>query len=181
MPGMSGLKLVPHLSDLAPQMGIVMITSYAAVPDAVAALRDLDALDYVQKPFSPAKLRQRIRKALRRLDRAQWLALGDLTIHVQGHVVERDGETLPLTRQEFKMLLAIARGRGRLVGYEELVGEVWGCEPQADQREFVRNAMSRLRGKLGDDAADPRYIETVRGLGYRAVGSHKYMAGQKRA
>ncbi|MEJ2211172.1 MAG: response regulator transcription factor [Anaerolineae bacterium] len=169
MPRISGLMLAPRLADLAPGMGIVVITAHAAVPDAVRAVRDLGALDYVPKPFSPAELRQRIRMALGRLDRARWLQLGDLTIHVQDRLVERDGEPLPLTSREFEMLLAIACNQEHPLSYEQLLRQVWGSEPHAGHRELLRSAMKRLRCKLGDDATEPRYIQTVRGMGYRAV------------
>lgn len=169
MPRICGLELAPRLSELAPWMGILVITAYAAVPDAIRAVRDLGALDYVQKPFSPAELRQRIREALGRLHRVQRLQLGDLTLHVQDRLVERDSESLPLTPQEFEMLVAIVRNQGRLVGYDELLREVWRSEPRVYDRELLRSAMKRLRCKLGDDAAEPRYIETVRGMGYRPV------------
>jgi two-component system alkaline phosphatase synthesis response regulator PhoP len=169
MPGMSGLDLARSLADLAPQMGIMLITAYAAVPDAVRALRDLGALDYVQKPFAPRELRRRVAEALRQVDQDRRLQLGDLTLHLHDRLVERDGEALSLTRQEFAMLLTIARGGGRIVLYEELLRDVWECEAGMGNPDFARSAMSRLRRKLGDNAAEPRYVETVRGVGYRAV------------
>ncbi len=169
LPGMSGLELVPQLQVLAPNMGIVVITAYAQVDDAVRALRDMDVLDYIRKPFVLRDVQDRIEQALNKVRDAHCVDAGDLVLDSSTWQAWQDGEELSLSCQEFRILLQIMSREGRCVSYDELLTEVWDCEPSPLYYDAVRNAVSRLRKKLGDPCDRPRYIQTVRGIGYRAV------------
>ncbi len=170
LPGMSGMELVSRLQALDPQMGIVLFTAYAQVRDAVQALRDMGVLDYIPKPFTLDEIRRGVERALARLGQCRRLKLGDLVIDVAGRRVERDGKALSLTCQEFDLVLYLARHRGRVVPYDELYTAVWQSKPEAWYEEAIRNTMSRLRKKLGDDPHCSRYVRTVRGVGYEGIG-----------
>ncbi len=170
LPGMSAWDLIPRLQALDPQMGIVLMTAYARLSDAVHALRDMEVLDYIPKPFLPEEVRQGVARALAKRGQCRRIKLGDLVIDPAGRQVERAGKVLPLTRQEFDLVLYLARHKGRVVPYDELYAAVWQCQPDAWYEEVIRNAMSRLRDRLGDDPACPRYFRTVRGVGYQAMG-----------
>lgn len=169
LPYFSGLELLPRLRALDPRMSIIVITAFVDVDDAVRVLRDMDAADYVEKPFSLQELRCRVERALDRAGHVPGIKLGDLLINPNARRVECGTRELSFTRQEFDLLLYLARHRGQVVSYGELLEEVWHCQPSAVHYDAVRNAMSRLRKKLGSDPAHPRYFHTVRGQGYRVM------------
>jgi hypothetical protein len=97
------------------------------------------------------------------------LQVGDLTIDVTGRQVRRRDQTLALTRLEFDLLAYLAQRRPQALNYDELLEQVWGYVPDRRAPRLVRMAISRLRRSLDDDAARPRYIANVRGVGYRAL------------
>jgi two-component system response regulator MtrA len=95
------------------------------------------------------------------------LAIGDLTIDVQGHEVRRNGELLSLTPLEFDLLVALASQPALVFTREMLLEQVWGYQYKADTR-LVNVHVQRLRGKIEEDPDNPRVVTTVRGVGYRA-------------
>jgi two-component system phosphate regulon response regulator PhoB len=121
----------------------------------------------VTKPFSPRELVLRIRKLLARTQSADevgaHLRMGEIDIDVPRHVVQVSGKAIVLTLTEFKLLEVLARRRGRVQSRDRLLQDVWGYENPIDSRT-VDTHMRRLREKLG---AASRYLETVRGIGYR--------------
>lgn len=147
---------------------ILMLTARAAEMDRVLGL-ELGADDYVTKPFSPRELVLRIKKLLSRSRAAEdvsaHLRVGEMDIDVPRHVVTLAGQPLVLTATEFKLLEILARRRGRVQSRDRLLQDVWGYENPIDSRT-VDTHMRRLREKLGDAA---RYLETVRGVGYRFI------------
>lgn len=147
---------------------ILMLTARAAEMDRVLGL-ELGADDYVTKPFSPRELVLRIKKLLARAHVAEEnsavLRLGELAIDVPRHEVMISGQPLVLTATEFKLLEILTRRRGRVQTRDRLLQDVWGYENPIDSRT-VDTHMRRLREKLGDVA---RYLETVRGVGYRCL------------
>ncbi|MFM1944289.1 MAG: hypothetical protein RI897_3271, partial [Verrucomicrobiota bacterium] len=147
---------------------IVMLTAKAAEIDRVLGL-ELGADDYVTKPFSPRELVLRVKKLLARgqvteqkKDRIQ---LADLLIDVPRHMVTVGGKAVDLTATEFKLLTLLAQRRGRVQSREQLLQDVWDYERVIDTRT-VDTHMRRLREKLGKAS---RYLDTVRGVGYRFV------------
>lgn len=147
---------------------IIMLTARAAEMDRVLGL-ELGADDYVTKPFSPRELLLRIKKLLARAqtteDTSSELQMGELSLDVARHEVTISGQILMLTATEFKLLEILIRRRGRVQTRDRLLQDVWGYDNPIDSRT-VDTHMRRLREKLN---ATARYLETVRGVGYRCL------------
>ena len=151
------------------EVPIIMITASGTLTDRVVGL-ELGADDYVVKPFATAEVVARIRAVLRRgrpeaSGRGE-LCVGDLRIDVAAHRVWRSGEELSLTRKEFELLVRLARDAGRVVTREALMCDVWDMNWFGSTKTLDVH-IGWLRRKLGDDPADPAYIHTVRGVGFR--------------
>ena len=166
LPDGDGINLVaPFVSD---GCGVIVVTASGAETERVAAL-DRGADDYIVKPYKAEELTARIRARLRpqASDVSPTLAIGDLTIDVQGHEVRRNGELLLLTPLEFDLLVALASQPSLVFTREMLLEQVWGYQYKADTR-LVNVHVQRLRGKIEEDPDNPRVVMTVRGVGYRA-------------
>jgi DNA-binding response OmpR family regulator len=146
-----------------------MVTARADTHDVVAGL-EAGADDYLTKPFAPKELSARIRALLRRVRTADpsmaKLVFGDLEIAPDEGVVRRNGEELHLTKTEFRLLVELAQNPGRVLSREVLLERVWGYGYFGDGR-LVDVHVRRLRTKVEHDAANPRHVVTVRGLGYK--------------
>jgi DNA-binding response OmpR family regulator len=158
-----------------------MVRAVSAVPVIVATARDHDddivrtldagADDYVVKPFSTAQLDARIRAVLRRsrnADDETAIVVGGLEVDPAARTVTLDGKRLSLSRKEFDMLHHLAARQGRVISKRELLAEVWQ-QPYGGADKTVDVHLSWLRRKLGETASEPRYLETVRGVGVRLV------------
>ena len=169
------------LPDLDGAELLKMIRAVSAVPVIVATARDDEALmvrlldsgadDYVIKPFSAEQLDARIRAVLRRAQAApepQSIEVGELAIDRTTREALLGGVPLGLTRREFDLLWYLARRQGTVVTKRELVGEVWR-QPYGGADRTVDVHISWLRRKLGETAAEPRYLHTVRGVGVKLV------------
>jgi DNA-binding response OmpR family regulator len=151
---------------------VIMVTARTDSHDVVAGL-EAGADDYVTKPLVAKELSARIRALLRRVEpsnsrQAEVVEVGDLRIDVPGAEVTRDGETLPLTRTEFKLLAELAGAEGKVLSREQLLSKVWGYGYFGDSR-IVDVHIRRLRLKIERDPASPKHLVTARGLGYRLV------------
>jgi two-component system, OmpR family, response regulator RegX3 len=149
---------------------VVMLTARGEEMDRVLGL-ELGADDYVTKPFSAAELVARIRAVLRRAPEAgaedgAMLAVGDVFMNLDTHTVTRGGEEVDLTVKEFELLRVLLENAGKLVRRNALVAEVWDSN-WFGSTKTVDVHVSALRKKLGDDPASPRYVHTVRGVGFR--------------
>ena len=149
---------------------VVMLTARGEELERVLGL-ELGADDYVTKPFSAAELAARVRAVLRRADApavevGDVLQAGDVRMDLDKHVVTRAGEQLELTVKEFDLLRMLLEHAGRLVRREQLIREVWDTNWFGSTKTLDVH-VSALRKKLGDDPAAPRYIHTVRGVGFR--------------
>jgi len=147
---------------------ILMVTARSGEGDKLLGL-EVGADDYITKPFSTAELVARVRALLRRssgtvTDRV--LELGDLRIDPARRVVERGGETLPITTLEFDLLYFLASRPGRVFSREALMEHVWGVDRVVDDRS-IDSLVSRVRRKLEHDPSSPRWLQTVWGAGYR--------------
>jgi len=148
---------------------IIMLTARGTETDRVVGL-ELGADDYVVKPFSVAEVAARIRAVLRRAQQSapparQPVTLGGLQIDPATRSATLDGDDLGLTRKEFDLLARLARDAGRVVSREDLMSDVWD-ENWFGSTKTLDVHIGFLRRKLGDDAAGPRYLRTVRGVGF---------------
>ncbi len=168
LPGIDGFdvcRAIRRVSDVP----IVMVTARADTHDVVAGL-EAGADDYLTKPFAPKELSARIRALLRR-SRAQepgapHMVFGELEIVPDEGVVRVSGEEVHLTKTEFRLLVELASNPGRVFSREVLLERVWGYGYFGDGR-LVDVHIRRLRTKVESDAANPRHVVTVRGLGYK--------------
>lgn len=166
LPGMDGIEVcraVRAFSDCY----IVMLTARVQEADRLKGLL-VGADDYVIKPFSPNELVARVRVMLRRPRQAvePVIEVGALRVDVAGREVHVDGAPVDLTRIEFDVLAALAMRAQVVFSRRELIEEVWGSDWVGDDH-LVDVHIGHVRRKLGDDAADPVFIKTVRGVGYR--------------
>lgn len=167
LPHVDGIQICEAIRRIS-DVPIVMLTARSDTTDVVAGL-EAGADDYVAKPFKPKELVARIKARLRgrpEVDEER-IALGDIAIDVPGHRVERGGAEIPLTPLEFDLLVALGRAPWKVFTREELLEKVWGYRHAADTR-LVNVHVQRLRSKIERDPEHPRYIVTVRGVGYRA-------------
>ncbi|MEA2148727.1 MAG: hypothetical protein QOD69_557, partial [Solirubrobacteraceae bacterium] len=152
------------------QVPIIMLTARGTETDRVVGL-ELGADDYVVKPFSAAEVAARIRAVLRRAapDRSaqhERVTIGELAIDPATRGATLAGEELGLTRKEFDLLARLAREPGTVVSREDLMADVWD-ENWFGSTKTLDVHVGFLRRKLGDDAAAPRYLRTVRGVGFQ--------------
>jgi two-component system KDP operon response regulator KdpE len=149
----------------------VIVLSVRSQEGEKVALLDAGANDYLSKPFGVQELAARIRvllRAERDQETAEPLELGDLRIDMARRMVLRSGESLSLTRKEWALLALLLRHRGRVLTQSQLLRELWGPTHESDTH-YLRILVAKLRAKLGDDAANPRYIATEPGVGLRLV------------
>ena len=173
LPRMDGLEVCRAIRREA-TTPIVMLTARADTIDVVVGLES-GADDYVRKPFELPELVARVRAALRRRSTAgdddpgtTTITLGDLRIDVEGRTVRRGGQSIPLTRTEFDLLVELAGHPGRVFTRDLLLDRVWGYDYLGDSR-LVDVAVGRLRSKIEADPAAPALVLTVRGTGYKAA------------
>lgn len=171
------------LPDMDGRELLTMLRAVSAVPVIVATARDDDreivltldagADDYIVKPFSADQLEARIRAVLRRSsgaggDTEPIVEVGGLTVDPGGHEAVLDGVRLDLTKKEFELLALLAANAGRVVSKRQLLAEIWQ-QPYGGADKTVDVHLSWLRKKLGESAAEPAYIHTVRGVGVKLV------------
>jgi DNA-binding response OmpR family regulator len=152
-----------------PRTAVIMLTARGEESDRLVGLRH-GADDYVVKPFSPAELVARVDAVLRRVsppaEDLPPIEHGSLRLEPATRRVFVDGEELSLTQREFDLLAHLAAHPGRVYSRDQLMEAVWG-ESFFEDTSTVTVHIRRLRAKLGDDVAEPRFIETVWGVGYR--------------
>ena len=172
MPHMDGLEVCRRVREQS-TVPIIVLTALDGDSDKVTAL-DLGADDYMTKPFSIEELLARARASLRR---ARWhqsetpvpagvRRYGPIEIDLEAHIVRRDGEEVRLTPTEFAVLAELVANAGKVVPHRLLLQRVWG-HGYGDEADYLRVYLTRLRRKLEPDAAKPRFLVTVPGVGYR--------------
>ena len=169
LPDIDGLTLISMLRAVS-QVPIIVITAQDDDPTMVRAL-DSGADDYVVKPFGTEQVAARLRAVLRRGGRDEArppLRVGELVIDERTRVVSLRGAPVELARKEFDLLHLLATRQGSVVSKRELLAEVWN-EPYGGSDRTVDVHLSWLRRKLGETAAEPRYLLSVRGVGVRLV------------
>ena len=168
LPGIDGFEVCRSIRRLS-DVPIIMVTARVDTHDVVAGL-EAGADDYLTKPFVPKELSARIRALLRRarptVPGNPRLRFGDLEVVPQEGLVTRDGQQIHLTKTEFRLLVELANHPGTVFSREDLLEKVWGHGVFGDGR-LVDVHVRRLRTKVESDPANPRYVVTVRGLGYK--------------
>jgi DNA-binding response OmpR family regulator len=170
LPGIDGIEVMRQLHERpGPRIAVILLTARGEESDRLVGLRQ-GADDYVVKPFSPAELVARVGAVLRRVSppdsEAPPILHGPLRIEPATRRVLLDGEEIALTMREFDLLAYLAEHPGRVYSRDQLMEAVWG-EPYFTDTSTVTVHVRRLRAKLGDDPAEPRFVETVWGVGYR--------------
>jgi two-component system, OmpR family, response regulator RegX3 len=155
---------------------VIMLTARGEEMDRVIGL-ELGADDYVAKPFSAAELLARIRAVLRRTatpapTSTSVLEVGAIKVDLNTREATRDGQALQLTLKEFELLRMLMEEAGRVVKRTDLMDEIWDPNWYGSMKTLDVH-VSSLRKKIGDDPADPRYIKTVRGVGFRFASSEE--------
>ncbi len=173
LPGMDGLELCRRLRGETDYTPILMLTAKSSEVDRVVGL-EIGADDYLTKPFSISELLARVKAIFRRVDalgagRSQApkrLNLGAMAIDVEKRTVTVAGQTVDLTAKEFDLLLQFAEHPGRVYSRQQLLDLVWGSGHMGYEHT-VNSHINRLRGKIEDNPAEPEYVLTVWGVGYK--------------
>ncbi len=168
LPGMDGLDVCRTLRRES-DVPIIMLTARVEETDRLIGL-ELGADDYITKPFSPRELVARVRAVLRRVSggvhQPGMIRAGDLEIDLDGHRVSRAGESIQLSRMEFNLLTVLAQHPGQTFSRAQLLSRLHGVTYDGYDRS-VDAHVKNLRRKLEPDPSNPRYVETVFGIGYR--------------
>ena len=173
LPGLGGLEICRNLRAKANYTPILMLTSKSSELDRVLGL-EMGADDYLTKPFSIMELMARVKAIFRRVDaiaarttKAQQLLVhGELGIDVERRQATLRGATIELTAKEFDLLLHLAQNPGRVYTRAQLLDQVWGYS-HSGYEHTVNSHMNRLRAKIEADPAQPEYVLTVWGVGYK--------------
>ncbi len=169
MPAMSGLDLMGEIRKHS-EVPIIFVSGKGGETDKVLGLR-MGADDYVTKPFSAAELVARIHSVLRRSHRAptgeQRLEFGDLSIDLQTREVELKGGVIDTTAKEFDLLVFLAQAPRRVFSREQILKSVWDSSANWQDAATVTEHVRRLRKKIESNPDEPRWLRTVRGVGYR--------------
>lgn len=168
LPDIDGVEVARRIRDMGLEVPILMLTARADEVDLVVGL-DAGADDYVTKPFRLAELLARVRALLRRrlaADGETDLEVGDVRVDLAGHRAFLGDRELQLSGKEFDLLYLLVANAGSVVSRDTLMRQVWQADPGAPSKTLDMH-ISWLRRKLGDDASSPKYITTVRGMGFR--------------
>jgi two-component system, OmpR family, response regulator ResD len=171
LPGMDGLEVMRRLREFGegPRVSVILLTAKGEHSDRIVGLR-LGADDYVVKPFSPAELVARVDAVLRRGDSQSEpedpISFGELEVDPRGRRVVVRGEEAQLTAREFDLLLHLVRHPGQVFSRDQLMDTVWQFGFYSDT-STVTVHMRRLRAKVERDPSEPRWLQTVWGVGYR--------------
>lgn len=167
MPGLTGVEVIEAIRGWS-RVPIIVVSGRSESWDKVGAL-DVGADDYVTKPFSADELLARIRALARRTPTATdepVVTFGDVSVDLSARVVTRDGHAVRLTPTEWRLLEVLIRNPDKLITHATLLTEAWGPQYTSDTG-YIRLFISQLRKKLEPDPANPRFLETHQGLGYR--------------
>lgn len=174
LPDMDGLDVIRKLREWS-GMSVIVVSARGHEREKVEAL-DVGADDYLTKPFGVAELLARIRVALRRIQSADMqqgaqhkvIEIGDLRIDNEKRRVTIRDEVIHLTPTEYKLLALLARHQGKVLTHRFIINDIWGASA-IDDTQSLRVCMGNIRRKLEEDTAQPRYIITEVGVGYRLV------------
>jgi DNA-binding response OmpR family regulator len=170
LPGINGIEICRDIRKTS-EVPIIMLTAKEGEIDRILGL-ELGADDYVTKPFSMRELQARIKTVLKRFNlgtktpESKALSFGDLSLDLLGHEVSVKGRVVDLSSKEYELLRILANHPGQVLTREQLLNLVWGSDFYGDSRT-VDVHIRWLREKIEEDPGDPKYIQTVRGVGYK--------------
>jgi two-component system KDP operon response regulator KdpE len=172
LPDLDGVEVTRRIREWS-AIPIIVVSARGKDQDKVVAL-DAGADDYLTKPFSVSELLARVRVAMRHTAAANKdtgdpvFKVGDLAVDLSRHQVTVAGKAVHLTRNEFRLLTALAKNAGRVMTHRQLLREVWG--PGAgEESQYLRVYMNQLRHKIEPDSSQPKYLLTEVGVGYRLI------------
>jgi DNA-binding response OmpR family regulator len=176
LPGLDGLSVIRRARAIG-ETPIIVLSARGSTGDRILGLSE-GADDYLAKPFSPAELVVRVRTILRRTERPlgdalrpdEQLVCGDLVVDAGRHEVRIAGQLVDLSALELRLLATLLDADGRALTRDQLLDGIHGTGEGDVLDRAIDVYIKRLREKLGDDANEPRYVATVRGVGYRAAG-----------
>lgn len=167
LPDMDGFQALKKLREWY-QKPIIILSVRNQEEDIIKAL-DNGANDYLTKPFRTGELLARIRVAIRQTQQdngTPFLAYGNLNIDLSNHVVRKNGEILKLTATEYSLLILMVRNEGRVLTHQFILKEIWGMG-YIEQTQYLRVFIAQLRKKIEDEPANPKFLRTESGIGYR--------------
>ena len=172
LPGLDGFAICQELRRKK-ETPVLMVTARQEEVDILKGL-GAGADDYIMKPFNPNELVARVKSHIRRFEsiiassrpHVHVIRCGDLEIQQDAYRVLLRGKEIPFTRREFEVLSFLAENPDLIFSRETLFEKVWGCEAMGDSATVMVH-INRIREKIEDDPAHPKYLETVRGVGYR--------------
>ena len=170
VPGIDGFEVCRRIRATDKQMGVIMLTARTQEMDKITGLMT-GADDYVTKPFSPAELTARVDALFRRVGMeaaaaGEVLSSGPFTMNTRNHTLDKNGERVRLTQVEYSIMKLFMSNIGKVLSREDILTEVWGREYEGELK-IVDVNIRRLRIKIEDDTANPTYITTVWGYGYK--------------
>ena len=173
LPRKSGFDVLKEARQAGSDVPIIILSAHNTEKDKLRGF-NLGADDYVTKPFSEKELEARIRVILKRIHQnthqvLDEYAFADMVINFSSHSAEKDGQKLQFTALEFSILHYFVQHRGRTVSRKQLLSDVWGIKGDITTRTIDRHVAS-LRKKIEGNPAEPKYIQTVYGIGYKFTG-----------
>ncbi len=169
LPDIDGFEVCRRIRATNKQLGIIMLTARTQEMDKVTGLMT-GADDYVTKPFSPAELTARVDALCRRIGKevaaSEVLKQGPFTMNTRNHTLDKEGARIRLTQVEYNIMKLFMQNPGKALSREDILSEVWGREYEGELK-IVDVNIRRLRIKIEDDTANPTYITTVWGFGYK--------------
>lgn len=173
LPGIDGFQVCNRLRSEYPDMGIIMLTAKGQDMDKIMGL-EYGADDYIVKPFNPLEVVLRIKAILRRLEKSadvksNEIINGPFVINLYSQKITKDGDEIELTPKEYLIMKTFIENTNKAFSRDELLNSVWGYNYFGDPKIIDVN-IRRLRAKIEEDASNPKFIETVWGIGYRWKG-----------
>jgi len=171
LPDRDGIEFIRDLRNWS-ELPLIVLSARTNEADKIAAL-DAGADDYLTKPFGVGELLARVRVALRRREKAgeagaTEVEFGSVRIDLLNRNVKRDGQTIHLTPIEYRLLMLLIRNAGKVLTHRQILREVWGPS-HVESNHYLRIYMGQLRHKLEENPAQPRWLQTEAGVGYRLV------------
>jgi two-component system response regulator RegX3 len=168
LPGLSGLDVCKKLRTMT-KVPIIMLTAKDTELDKVLGL-EIGADDYITKPFSSRELLARVKAILRRVggveEKTSVLEIGPVRVDTERHLVTVDGVEQSLPLKEFDLLVYLMQNAGRVLTRVQLIDRIWGSDYFGDTKTLDVH-VKRIRSRIEKDASNPKFIQTIRGLGYK--------------